>query len=215
MSTLATSRHPFTAQLLDLCQPYLEVRGGLDACLAEPLYRGMSIKDEQTIYNSQPYREPQSMPIVLHHRIDQWFHDQHGHCFRSVNAVFCTGSQQQASEFNDVCAIFPIGAFKYAWSASVADLTKHINARLNTLIARQDDAFWKKLLGYSEPRSLSIEEREIRVQALALCGDVLKEFEHHQTFQTDQLLNGIQSGNEIMLICQQYLALPIDQLHCL
>ena len=193
----------------ELCQPYIQMRGGLDGCFAQPLYRGMKIIDGQSIHNSHDYREPQSMPIVLHHRIDQWFHDTHGHCFRSVNAVFCTGSLEQAQAFNPAHAIFPIGEFKFAWSPSIADLTKYVNAELNALIDTPDDGFWKRLLGYSDPKTLTKDEQTLRVKALAMCGDLLKDFERDNTFKTDQLLGGIESNKEVMLICWQYFAFLI------
>lgn len=73
-----------------------------------------------------------------------------------------------------------------------------------------DDGFLKRILGYSEPKTLTEDEQAFRVKALALCGDSLKEFERDNTFQTDQMLGGIRSNNEVMLICRQYLTLPID-----
>jgi len=211
MSALEMSTESIPTQIANLCQPYLQARGGLVTCMAQPLYRGMQVNGETIIYDSQPYREPRSMPIVLHHRIDQWFHDWYGHCFRSANVVFCTGSLELAKEYDNVCAIFPMGEFKFAWSPKVTDLTKYIEEKLITLVESSTIEFWSRLLGYFDPNSFSAEERALRAKAIALCGDVLKEFEREHYFYDEKLPDAIISGNEIMLVCQQYLALPVNQ----
>lgn len=202
---------PLADQIANLCQPYIQARGSLDNCMTQPLYRGMQVNGETTIYDSQPYREPKFMPIVLHHRIDQWFHDRYGHCFRSANVVFCTGSRELAKEYDNVCAIFPIGEFKFVWSPKVSDLAHYIGAKLNKLTETSTIELWSRLLGYSDPNSFSTEERALRAKAIALCGDILKEFECEHYFYIDNLNKAVSSGCEIMLVCQQYLALPVIQ----
>lgn len=69
-------------------------------------------------------RRPKDMDLKFHKGIDDWFQKEVGFRARS-EAMFCFGQDARKSvlsQYGTPCVVFPIGEFKYVWSAKVPDL---------------------------------------------------------------------------------------------
>jgi len=67
-------------------------------------------------------RQPRDTPPEAHEAADNWFFQNFGISYRS-NALFGTGSFNQAKEYGYVSAMFPIGDFNFCYSPIIDDLT--------------------------------------------------------------------------------------------
>ena len=204
-----------TREQLAAVQPWLEARGGIEACRAKPIYRGISGTLKDGVGRTHAYRQPRGMPLAWHHRIDQWFRDRHGHGFRSRNVMFCTGDREDAGQWGDLYEVLPIGEFRYAWSPAVRDLTNHVDAQLDALAARMrgeeasaEEIEWREVLGESPDADRYPDLRELREAAITLAEEMLNGFEGAQGYRCDGLEEAIASGCEIMVVCEWYLAIP-------
>jgi hypothetical protein len=168
------------------CQPYLnQISSGTR------LWRGLSGRGRVPTKLSCPVnRQPQSTTGYVHEMIDDWFVTKTGIAYRS-NAVFATGNADMAREFGELYAIFPIGDFKFCWSTKVIDMTydlvkprSHVFSDLSDMPEEDDND--------------SIDEvQEAVIGAL-----------ENAQYKQDNLPAAIYSGNEIMIHCKQYYAVP-------
>lgn len=181
---------PQTEQLLaERCAPYLAACGASSASQAPCLWRGLSgtnVPTGPTECKTRPARVPRSMPEWLHHRIDQWFDDRHGHPYRSAHVAFCTGDRAQARKYGTAVAIFPIGEFRFAWSPEVLDLTDFTRAFFNAHGVANFHTF--------------------NNDSLPVCRSLLDSFAGR--YLTNDLVRAIGSHREVMLACDAYFAIP-------
>lgn len=161
------------------CQPYLRQVGN---DVTQPLYRGFNpttVRSNFTIMKCPVDRNPTSTDSEVHWISDQWFLDQFGVRFRS-NAVFASGNYYQADTYGRVCAIFPIGEFKFCYSPIITDL---FDSWEDGRISRH-----------------SGDELKSAISRILTSG----------RYQTTNLQEAIQSGSEIMIHCDTYYRINSD-----
>lgn len=138
-------------------------------------------------------RQPRNMPKKFHTLIDDWFKDKFGLKARSAG-VFAFGvkSSNTAASYaassnkgqgGFACVIFPIGPFKYVWSPEVHDLYA--------------DFGWAGCIIQDGENT-----GEIDVQKFHRYLETLD-------YKSTDLSAALQSKNEIMLVCDKYLALSV------
>ena len=101
------------------CQPYLHENKS--PFVRTPMYRG--IDDDKFFLKKQVRltdRRPLSISKESHDKINYYFDRNFGEPFR--DALFVTGDENTAKGYGKVYHIFPVGNFKYLWSASIDDL---------------------------------------------------------------------------------------------
>lgn len=134
-------------------------------------------------------RQPRNMPKKFHTLIDDWFNDQFGLKARSAG-VFAFGvktsntaagyaASSNKGQGGFACVIFPIGPFKYVWSPEVHDL--YTNFSQMDYIIQDGEIDVKKFYHYLETLD----------------------------YKSTDLSAALQSKNEIMLVCDKYLALSV------
>lgn len=163
------------------CQPYLQqIRNNVSS----GLYRGVlsHIVYNQNFLKSRVEidRQPMSTPFRLHAMVDDWFLEHYGNRYRS-NSVFATGSDEQARPYGDVFALFPIGDFKFCWSANIHDLYDE----------------W----GTIERESKTMDEDKLR--------EIINKTLTRGEYRTENLPAAIKSGHEVMLKCEYYYLLNV------
>lgn len=172
-----------TSTLLTDCKPFLEMGG-----MTQPLLRGMSIfdlTDSMKAVRVRKDRQPKDSPVVVHKLADQFFEQNFGVRYRS-ESVFCTGNVGMADGYGTyVKAIFPIGYFNYCWSPKVADMFDS--------------------MPYSVIDAAVLEDKPDAVTTW------LERREYRQNKGPADFINALQSGNEIMIDCDLYYTVTIDQ----
>jgi hypothetical protein len=170
-------------EIVENCQPFLQQ---IDFNVSvNQLLRGMKPATGKYRHVTHANRIPRSTPLYIHQLNDDWFLQNHGHKFRSHHSLFCTGKLDMAGEFGQQHLIFPVGEISYAWSAEVDDLFKLYKDKL------QDD-----------PTQVPAET------GVRVMGEILSGLLKKKAYQTDGLVDAIQSGNEIMIFCKEYYAIP-------
>ena len=72
-------------------------------------------------------RDSKDTPVNIHKALDNVFYNHYGWRARS-NAIFCTGSHSDATEYGDtVYMIFPVGKYKILYNKSINDLYMEVN----------------------------------------------------------------------------------------
>lgn len=183
------------------CQPYLQQNK--DAINRYPMYRGVKPPGGHSVTGAGDAnvirkdvrltdRKPSDMPRELHHFINQYFMQNYGAAFRT--AMFVSGSSAMASDYGTTYIIFPAGEFQYLWSDSYEDLFS-ITSEFGL-----DD---------NPPSSLDAEEAiEWKENSKEeLVDGVLR------TYQTDELMKGIDSKHEIMIRCSHYYGIHSDVMY--
>lgn len=166
------------------CQPFIHEIGGVNNLIKYPIYRGSNNDFKQmTLKKSNIHgRTPGTTPIETHNYLNQAFTNKFGKPFR--NGYFGTGSLQFASNFGTPYQCIPVGEFKYCWSSDVLDLADVLyetniyvgNKKMNLLYSHEHDA----------------EQTEEKLDEIV------------SSYQTTNLLDGIKSGNEIMLYSEHF-----------
>lgn len=163
------------------CSQYFEENPGL------ALYRGISTRvsrDEYMIMTPRLDRYPKDMWIDWHKSLDQLFLERTGWRARS-QGIFATGNEVSAGYYGTVYIIYPADGYRYLWSPEVSDLytdTNQFEMKTGKYRYRQEmDRFIPK-----------DEEMENHFR------EIIK------TYKNDELVEGIRSGNEIMIKCDRY-----------
>lgn len=136
-------------------------------------------------------RKPLSTDPQIHKAIDNWFDETFDMKARS-NTLFCfgLGGWGNTSSYGVRYLILPIGKFRYVWSQTVSDLF--------------DDVITKKFSageGKKFRDSFLDDKGEPDLDKLAAEMSKLG-------YQTDELDIAVHEGNEIMVECREYYALP-------
>ena len=146
-----------------------------------PMYRGMDSTGKGLIRKKVRLdnRNPLSSAQIKHERYNNYFEEMYGEPFR--NALFASGSVDQAYNYGDVHVVFPIGEFSWLWSPVVGDMALDIH--------------WPSLNPHGFSNVPPSQE---------LVDDVLS----RSQYQIDSDLKGaIKSENEIMIRCDEYYAI--------
>ena len=149
-----------------------------------PLYRGMKKKiSTYEVIIPRKNRKPLSTDPVVHRLLDEEFKKQFGWRARS-EGVFCTGDYPPGI-YGERYYIFPIGKFDFLWSPDVKDLTVSLDhSGIFTTDYKLDPSV-----------------------PMNTVNDVV--FQLVSTYQDDDFLAALRSGNEIMLRCKKYYALNV------
>jgi len=162
------------------CKPYLKDIKRIDNYR---LYRGM--KHIQDAFSKRKIRlndrTPTDTPQIIHDAINNYFNDAFGAPFR--NAMFCSGDYGEIQEYGEGYVIFPIGNYEFVWSPNIEDLYK-IWDEYQPEFPDDVDAYKRMAADFVE--------REI----------VDKYTNRHMT-------KAIESGNEVMVRCNEYYAVDV------
>jgi hypothetical protein len=182
------------------CQPYLQQNP--DAVTKNPLYRGVkppgghSVSgegDADYIYKDIRLtdRKPSDMPYDLHQFINGYFKQEYGASFRS--AMFVTGSVGTAGDYGTTYIIFPTGEFQYLWSPEFEDLF--------SITGEYGYEFASNALGREAAIKATTEIKQ------HIADEVLS------TYQTDDLLAGINARHEIMIRAKSYYGITSEVMY--
>lgn len=182
-------------QLADIiekeCQPFLK-RSGREGSL----WRGIvslqnpqkaMIGDEKVTYyvmTVRKDREARDTSPKIAAAIDNWFDDNLGIKARS-QAMFCVGlpGLETAKNYgNHTCTVFPMGQFTYAWSPDVDDLYNAIYD------GQGEDLKLIQANGKVDPERID-------------------DFLSKKKYTMNGLDKAVQTDHEIMIDCEQYIAL--------
>ena len=161
-----------------------------------PLFRGVRIiKQNLAKYETHKNRTSTYAATIL--KGDNSFFDETNILmlkdgFKAIrtNSVLCTGSKYFASNFGKLTAIFPIDDYNYTYSIDVRDYNeKAFGTNINPYITINDKTY-KNI--YHE------HENDLKKYANYVWN------KYRNTFKTTNLINGIKSGNEILLNCDYY-----------
>lgn len=166
------------------CQPFLIQTDQL-------MYRGFSSTRSLTpvldfdLFHGEvrKNRIPMTTPEAYHNLFNEYFEKKFGFKARS-ECLFTTGNKGFAKEYGAPYLIFPIGPFEFIWSINIYDLFMEIS-RFN--IPQKPP---EKITEYFKER------------LFGSLDDV--------NYQDTDLSEAIGSGNEIMVHCDQYYAIPAD-----
>jgi hypothetical protein len=178
------------------CQPYLQQNP--HAVDKYAMYRGIGLQgftrrdstviykkirvDDRYVTHSSPY---------FHKFFNKKFTELYGAPFR--NAMFVNGQSAKVAEYGRIYIVFPRGDFNYIWSDEVDDLY------IRTLRAANDQ-FPEGFQDWNL-RDAIFGETKLRTELDYIA----------QTYRSDQLLEGIASGHEIMIRGQAYYGLARSQ----
>ena len=181
-------------------------------------------------------RNPKDSPIKTHNILDKLFKKKFGWKARS-NAIFCTGNIHTAAAYGkNVYMIFPIGKYKFLWSPEIDDLYETIDGDMllpetekDILLYYKDEihqkAYTTALRAYNimagKSKSNNIPKDEwIKDQLSDFIDAAVLETKQENAaknnetylkvihgYKNTDLIAAIQSRNEIMINCKEYIAL--------
>ena len=188
VNEMAFQSHDFTPEQLKLiqthCQPFLKLVG--NNINDYRLYRGAPPKHEDVQQITDGVRlikrqHQQNPKLDRHDRgFDNMFVEKYGIPFRSE--MYVTGDFSTALGYGDTSIIFPVGEFRFAWSPEVYDL----------IVSFRKEAFnmgWRDL-----------------DKAIENNVNLLDKFKY---VVDKDFAAAIKSKKEIMIYCDQYLAIEL------
>lgn len=188
VNEMAFQSHDFTPEQLKLiqthCQPFLKLIG--NNINEYRLYRGAPPEHEDVQQIADGVRlvnrhHQQNPKLDRHDRgFDNMFVEKYGIPFRSE--LYVTGDFSTALGYGDTSIIFPVGEFRFAWSPAVYDL----------IVSFRKEDFnmgWRDL-------DKAIENNENLLDKFGYVVD-------------KDLAAAIKSNKEIMMYCDQYLAIEL------
>lgn len=176
------------------CQPYLKETNGklvFDLCL----WRGIKNIHADGIYDVRKDRLPKDTKPVIHDLMDEYFVKNFGTSFRKA-ALFATGDAVMAHVHGPTHAIFPIGKYSYIWSKRAHDIFTILPFELSSAIIF--------LTNRKEQNKITDKEE----QQLKDSKEKFMEWMDGMDYNDDGLLRGIETGCEIMIACDKYIAVP-------
>lgn len=170
------------------CQPFLK-----QVSFPFSLYRGMFGSTHKFVKKQVRLedRRPSEMDQRDHETLNKHFTQTFGAPFR--NAMFASGDEDSSGYFGSLYSVFPIGPFEYLWSWEIDDLNFQMHDLLNDFYVKhaREQIMPPTPAQRAEGVTMAISEVD---------------------YQTDELEKGINSGNEIMIRCKAYYALPIQMI---
>jgi hypothetical protein len=173
------------------CDPYIkELRKHKP--INNLLYSGRSDKGDLFIGTVRQDRKPRNTDKERHSIADTLFLKHFGFKARS-NAVFVTGSEMEASYYGTSYMVFPMGSYQFVWSPQVRDFTMAID----------DFSVWRPV-GIKDTMMVTIHGKAY-TDSPAYIEKSLDRWISDK-YKKDSIINAIKSGNEVMLHCDQYVA---------
>lgn len=180
------------------CGPLLREVGGIEYLKGYAVWRGMRPKDDAFV-TVRKDRKPLNSSSYEHRVMVKFFKENFGINHRE-ESIMATGNYEVAKGYGNLHAIFPVGDFQFAYSPERegADLTYMLRVRaeeaafeladMDDVDTYDDEVFesWKK-------------RNAIRIGMLAL---------HGADFTDKNFKKGIESGSELMIHCDKYIAVP-------
>jgi len=168
------------------CKPFLKVWNKRYF-----LYRG---GDFSTFFGKKDVRtnrKPLGTYKELHDILNDLFYKKFGWKPRS-EAMFCTGSDEIATDYGTPYIVFPIGDFKYLWSPKIFDLfTEMAN---NSLIHTSNILAIRAGRGFINDAPID--------DLIKMRDKAMKELV--DTYISNDINRAIALGNEIMIGCKSY-----------
>ena len=136
-------------------------------------------------------RKPKDTSKTIHDLANVYFKDKFGVEARN-KSIFCTGDLSETGRYGDTYLIFPVGEYEIIWSPKVKDFTVHVTDKKN--FKKYSKAYHK--IGTEEEREKQLNQ---------FIKDIV------DTYKTGDLKKAIKSKNEIMLICEEYIAVHYNK----
>lgn len=180
----------------------------------EPLYRGMTRIDRTKGHYLIPLKDrmPTDSSPKLSQLLDSELEDMAGFKPRA-NGTFATGNAQTAQTYGVVYRIFPKDGYKFIWSPKIGDAYGFFQLQYG-------QRFVRELIDATEaamPSDWSLDEDnlssdEFETNLIAFNKKFLEMHKHvlYKTGRSSTIADAIEKGNEIMLGCEGYYAIPID-----
>ena len=165
------------------CQPFLQACKKVDDPFI--LYRGVNA--EKTFIDKEVRltdRRPLTMQDAIHNKINDYLDDNYGHPYR--NAMFCTGSLENADYGTHTYWVFPKGKYDFLYSN-------------NTFY---DDLYmaWQKWSAKQQMPEYKLIQHD----------DIIDRFLSKANYQSDSIINAAASQSEIMMWCNEYYGIRSD-----
>lgn len=164
-------------------------------------------------------RQPKDTPQSLHDLINDKFEEKFGVRLRG-NSLFITGRTTEAKQYGKPYIIFPINEYQVYWSEKVNDLYAYFFSYLEDFYFRtriyKEEA--NDIFSYVSTGDISYVQKPNFVDELNLAVDQWKEFREKflqrlnfiiKTFEQGKMEEGLKTGVEIMLYCNQYYAFEL------
>lgn len=168
------------------CKPYLkEIKQRADIAL----YRGMRQRGDFEEVSIRKNRKPLHTFPKIQKLMDEWFKDNFGYAFRS-GGLFAVGDPTAAKAYGVPHAVFPIGKFRYIWSAEEPEV----------------------YFGASRVREHGIDPNKLDDVSDDELEEMVFDTLDGSGYQTDDLAMAIKnfSGHEVMIGGGEYYAIPFD-----
>lgn len=160
---------------------------------------------EYYILKSRADRKTANTDPALSRIVDKWFLEKFGHPFRS-NVVFCTGEYHDAVGYgNATSAIFPIGKWSYVWSPIVNDLFVDLQENIDYVSPDELNAPSK----FKEGKIRATHVGRIIKPETFNSSDVFHWMDSKK-YTNNNIDKAIQFGHEIMVDCDEYVAIPVS-----
>lgn len=154
------------------------------------LYRGMPKQSDEFIkITPRTDRKPKNSSPVVHDMFNEAFYERHGVKDIRSRAIFCTGSEYDSEIYSHgkiSYIIFPVDGYTYWWGQESSDV--FIDYR-DFLI--KNDYKYSPLAGEYPDGSM-------------------EEFIDFAEYTNTNLVRGIKSKNEIMILCKEYYGIRLD-----
>ena len=202
--------HELAVYAIRHCQPYLAAVGGLENALFNiPLYRGFRREDLSTlnVAHQEPFitinirkdRIPIDTPKDISTTIDNWFEKNTGIRFRE-QSLFCSGRLSLASCYGEVVVIVPLANFDCCWSGKFEDM----------YVGMSEYADAESGHNIEDYHLMTSKEK---LRAIFSDSNNVTYFMENADYQFNAgLLEGIESGHEIMIVGNRAIAINYDWL---
>lgn len=186
------------------CKPYLKEynRYFRNNQFFYQLYSGRNTSTNYMKVKVRKNRTPKDMLPETHNFLDLLFKERFRIKARS-ESVFCTGNRRVAEKYGKTFVIFPVGKYEILWSDKVNDLYSYIDTESLFLDNIEYVAIHGCYNGYTDVEFKNcVETRTKELEKIRKDGleDIVSEYNKGNLFKA------IHSGNEIMLVCNKYIA---------
>lgn len=186
-------------EIIARCQPFLKALSY--KAHDKQLYRGIGsipppslltpTGELRTYPGHNPHRSPSNTPKAVHTEINHIFTRMFQFPFR--NGTFVTHNIHIAETYGMVVTVLPIGDFHFLWSPYVDDLFGNWDE------FESDELFKSKTTGTPRPTNEVIQNKYL---------DIIES--NQLQYRTTNLLDAVDSGNEIMIYCDRCIVLPTE-----
>lgn len=152
-------------------------------------------------------RKPKDTPDDLHKTLDGKFQKKFGVKVRS-SGLFCTGRVALAAAYGHPFAVFPKGKYKVIWSPDVTDLWLQLVKIYSDVFGVEENADIMKY-SYKNIAMISPKWRYKGLSPDVAVSYIKDELDNRldqiiNTYNEGDISNAIVSGNEVVLICNEY-----------